>query len=89
MSPPEHSLTLTKSVRIAVLRIPDLGENLRFPTQQGQGGECPALNRVPPAGRDIAIRRAVQRGSCYSLNATPLNAATPGALDVATWVKSP
>jgi hypothetical protein len=26
---------------------------------------------------------------CYSLNATPLNAATPGALDVATWVKSP
>jgi hypothetical protein len=26
---------------------------------------------------------------CYSLNATPLNARTPGALDVATWVKSP
>jgi hypothetical protein len=26
---------------------------------------------------------------CYSLNAMPLNAATPGALDVAARVKSP
>jgi hypothetical protein len=78
------------SFRIAVHRIPDLAESRRWTIQQGQGGNdlrsqprhCSAEETLPSDGQCNAA-------PCYSLNATPLNAATPGALDVATWVKSP
>jgi hypothetical protein len=49
-----------------------------------------AESLAPPGGRNIAIRRAVRHVTFfYSLNATPLNAATSPAFDVATWVKAP
>ncbi len=45
--------------------------------------------RHRPAEETLPSDGQCNAAPCYSLNATPLNAATPAALDVATWVKSP
>ena len=67
-----------------------LAESLLCTIQQGQGGNgLRSQPRHRPAEEILPSDGQCNAAPCYSLNATPLNAATPGALDVATWVKSP
>src|SRR5215472_14695024 len=53
------------------------------------GPRIPAERPALPARKKTAIGGAVQSGTYYSLNATPLNAETPATPDAATWVKAP
>jgi hypothetical protein len=67
-----------------------LAESLRCTIQQGQGGNgLRSQPRHRPAEETLPSDGQCNAAPCYSLNATPLNGATPVALDVATWVKSP
>jgi hypothetical protein len=67
-----------------------LAESLGCTIRQGRRG-----NGLRPQPRHRPAEEALRSGGqcnaapCYSLNATPLNDATPDALDVATSVKSP
>ena len=53
------------------------------------GPRIPAERPALPARKKTAIGGAVQSGTYHSLNATPLNAATPATPDAATGVKAP
>lgn len=64
-----------------------LAEDLIFEESQKDGLRSQPRHR--PAEETLPSAGQCNAGRGYSLNATPLNDATPAALDVATRVKSP